>query len=122
MDFKEVFETVTEQKTAKLVGSGDLAVYATPAMAALMERAAMELAAPLLEKGETTVGCELNIKHLAATPVGATVCAKAILKHRDGKMICFALEAYCGDKKIGEGEHVRAVVNSDKFMQRLSGN
>ncbi len=120
-DYVETVEVVTEDKTAKAVGSGDLEVYATPSMAALMEKAALECAAKTLEPGETTVGCELNIKHLAATPVGASVGAVARLKNRDGKLLRFEVEAYCGDTKIGEGEHLRAIVNAQRFMERVKG-
>ncbi len=117
--YKEVSQTVTEQNTAIALGSGDLAVYSTPSMAALMERAAMECAKPLLNEGETTVGCELNIKHLAPTPMGVSVTASAELKHRDGRQFCFVVKAFVGEQVIGEGEHVRVAVNADKFMSRL---
>ncbi len=115
----EASQVVTDKNTAIALGSGDLAVYSTPSMAALMEHAAMECAKPLLNEGETTVGCELNIKHLAATSVGQEVKATAELKHRDGRQFCFAVTAFVGEQKIGEGEHVRVAVNVEKFMSKL---
>ena len=109
---------VEKEDTAQSVGSGDLLVYATPCMAALMEGAACEAIAAGLAEGETTVGTELNIKHISATPVGLEVRAEAEVTGVDGKVITFALTAYDEAGKIGEGTHTRVLVKSQKFLER----
>ena len=88
-----VTENVTLQNTALYVGSGSLNVYATPAMLALIERAACEAIAPILSEGETTVGTLLNVEHLAATPVGMNVSATAELISREGRKFVFEVSA-----------------------------
>ena len=85
---------VEREDTAKEVGSGDLLVYATPCMAALMEGAACEAISGALKDTETTVGMELNIQHTSATPVGLDVRAEAEVTAVDGKVITFAITAY----------------------------
>ena len=113
-----VNEVVTEQNTALSVGSGSLKVYATPAMLALIEKAACEAVSTLLNEGETTVGTLLNVKHLAATPIGMKVSATAELAERDGRKFVFNVTAYeeCGI--IGEGTHERFLVFSEKFTEK----
>lgn len=109
---------VEREDTALEVGSGSLLVYATPAMAAMMEAAACEAVAPGLAETETTVGIELNIKHLSATPVGMEVRAEAEVTAVDGKIITLELKAFDEAGLIGEGTHKRAVVTSQKFLDR----
>lgn len=109
---------VEKEDTAQSVGSGDLLVYATPCMAALMEGAACEAIAAGLAEGETTVGTELNIKHISATPVGLEVRAEAEVTGVEGKVITFALTAYDEAGKIGEGTHTRVMVKAQKFLER----
>ena len=109
---------VEREDTALEVGSGSLLVYATPAMAAMMEAAACEAIASGLTETETTVGIELNLKHLSATPVGLEVRAEAEVTAVEGKIISFHIEAFDESGKIGEAEHKRALVNSEKFLQR----
>ena len=109
---------VEREDTALEVGSGSLLVYATPAMAAMMEAAACEAIASGLTETETTVGIELNLKHLSATPVGLEVRAEAEVTAVEGKIISFHIEAFDEAGKIGEAEHKRALVNSEKFLQR----
>ena len=112
-------ETLCEREdTAQEVGSGSLLVYATPCMAAMMEAAACEAIAKGLSDTETSVGIELNIKHLAATPVGLEVRAEAEVTGVEGKVISFDLKAYDEAGLIGEGTHKRAVVNSQKFLEK----
>ncbi len=113
-----VSETVTEQNTAISVGSGSLAVYATPAMLALIEKAACEAIALLLSEGETTVGTLLNVNHLAATPVGMAVSATAELVERDGRKFVFAVTASDECGIIGEGTHERFLVYSERFTEK----
>ena len=112
-------DTLVERSdTAAEVGSGSLLVYATPCMAAMMEAAACEAVAPGLSDAETTVGIELNIRHISATPVGMEVRAEAIVTAVEGKIISFELKAYDEAGLIGEGTHKRAVVGSEKFLER----
>lgn len=109
------------EDTALEVGSGSLLVYATPCMAAMMEAAACEAIARGLADGETTVGIELNIKHLSATPVGLEVRAEAEVTAVEGNIISFDLRAYDEAGLIGEGTHKRAVVNSQRFLEKAYG-
>ncbi len=113
-----VTETVTENNTALSVGSGSLKVYATPAMLALMEKAACEAIKELLGDGETTVGTNLNVNHVAATPVGMQVTATAELVSRDGREFTFKLTASDEKGLIGEGTHKRFCVLSDRFTEK----
>ena len=109
---------VEKEDTALEVGSGSLRVYATPCMAALMEGAACEALEGILPEEKTTVGTELNIKHLAATPVGMEVRAEAEVIEVDGNTITFAVSAYDEAGKIGEGIHKRAVVTTQRFLDK----
>lgn len=113
-----VNETVTDLNTAKSVGSGSLAVYATPAMLALIEKAACVALEGALNEGETSVGTLLNVKHLAATPVGMQVSATAELVERDGRKLVFKVSASDECGLIGEGMHERFVVYSEKFTDK----
>ena len=114
----EVFSFVEREDTAQEVGSGDLLVYATPCMAALMEGAACEAIAETLSDTQTTVGTLLNIEHLSATPVGMDVRAEAEVTAVEGKVITFALRAYDESGEIGKGIHKRVIVNSQKFLEK----
>ncbi len=114
----ETANLVEREDTALEVGSGSLLVYATPCMAALMEAAACEAIEAGLAEGETTVGIELNLKHLSATPVGLEVRASAEVTAVEGKIISFAIEAFDEAGKIGEATHKRALVNSQRFLDK----
>ena len=114
----EVATLVETSDTALEVGSGSLRVYATPCMAALMEGAACEALDGCLGEDMTTVGIELNLKHLAATPVGMEVRAEAEVTAVEGKIITFSITAFDEAGKIGEAEHKRAIVNCQKFLDR----
>ena len=109
---------VEREDTAAEVGSGDLLVYATPCMAALMEGAACEAIAPALAEGTTSVGTMLNLEHLSATPVGLEVRAEAEVTAVEGKVITFALRAFDEAGEIGRGTHKRVIVNSQKFLDK----
>lgn len=113
-----VNDIVTNNNTAVSVGSGSLAVYATPAMLALIEKAACVALKGVLNEGETSVGTLLNVKHIAATPVGMKVSATAELIERDGRRLVFNVTANDECGLIGEGTHERFVVNSEKFIQK----
>lgn len=110
---------VVDGNTAEYIGSGDMAVLATPAMVALMENAAMLAVAKELGEGETTVGSMISTSHLKPSKVGATVLAVAELVEVDGRKLTFKIAAYDGETLIGEGEHVRFVVNREKFVSKL---
>ncbi|MBR3629680.1 MAG: thioesterase family protein [Oscillospiraceae bacterium] len=114
----EVSVTVTADKLASAVGSGSLDVFATPMMAALMEQAACEAAAPFLEEGETTVGTELSIRHTAATPQGMTVTARAELLSANGRELTLRVSASDTAGEIGSGTHKRFVVDAERFRKK----
>ena len=114
----EVSALVEREDTAAEVGSGSLLVYATPCMVALMEGAACEALAACLPEEKTTVGIELNIAHLSATPVGLEVRAEAEVTAVDGSIITFTVTAYDETGKIGEGTHKRAIVSSQRFLDK----
>ena len=110
---------VTDAVTALQMGSGDLAVLATPAMMALMENAAMLAVKEELPEGSTTVGGHIASSHLKPSKVGDTITAQAEVTKVDGKKIEFKVAAYCGDTLLGEGTHLRFIVDREKFMSRL---
>ena len=114
----EVSTLVEREDTAKEVGSGDLLVYATPCMVALMEGAACEAIADALPDTQTTVGTALNIEHLSATPVGLEVRAEAEVTAVEGKVITFCITAFDEAGEIGKGTHKRVIVNSQKFLDK----
>ena len=114
----EVGTLVEREDTAKEVGSGDLLVYATPCMVALMEGAACEAIAEALNETPTTVGIALNIEHISATPVGMDVRAEAEVTAVEGKVITFAVRAFDEVGEIGNGTHKRVIVSSQKFLDK----
>ena len=114
----EVGTLVEREDTAKEVGSGSLLVYATPCMVALMEGAACEAIADALSDSQTTVGIELNIQHISATPVGLEVRAEAEVTAVEGKVITFCVKAFDEAGEIGRGTHKRAIVNTQKFLEK----
>ncbi len=115
----ESVATVGDWNTAIGMGSGDLPVFATPAMAALMENAAMMAVAEHLPAGATTVGTEIGVSHVKASPVGARITASAELVEVDGRRLVFAVRAWDERGTIGEGSHTRFVVDRDRFMSKL---
>ncbi len=110
---------VTDKITAREMGSGDMPVLATPAMVALMENAAMMAVAGMLDEGETTVGSMVNTTHLRPSAVGAEISAKATLIDVDGRKLTYHVIAMDGDNVIGEGEHIRFIVDRDRFMKKI---
>jgi predicted thioesterase len=101
------------------MGSGSVAVYATPAMVALMESAAVAALAPVLDEGESSVGIAIEIKHLAATPLGQRVRARAEVVEVDGRQVTFQVQAWDESELIGKGTHTRYVIDVARFMQRV---
>lgn len=111
--------TVTESVTARVVGSGDLPVLATPMMMALMENAAMLAVSNELPEGSTTVGGYIQSTHLKPSKIGDEVRVIAEVVNVEGKKIEFKVAAYSGDTLLGEGSHIRYIVEREKFMSRL---
>lgn len=113
-------EIVTNDKTAAAMGSGTLAVYATPAMIALMEKTAMCSVAKELSENEATVGTKLEISHLAACGLGTKVSCESELVEIDRKRLVFNVTAYDGETVIGQGKHERFIIDTVKFMGKLN--
>jgi len=114
----EKTETVTDKNTADVYGSGGLAVYSTPAMIALMEGAALFAVQSFLPDGWTTVGTEVNVKHISSCPPGMKVRARAKLISVDGRALSYKIEAFDEAGKIGEGTHGRYIIETDKFLAK----
>ena len=111
---------VTNLNTAAAVASGGVPVFGTPMMIALMESAALQLAAQYIEEGQTTVGVRIEVSHTAATPVGMQVEATAKLEKIEGKILTFSMTAADEAGPIGEGMQQRAIVNEQKFIERAN--
>ncbi len=110
--------TVTEDMTAKAMGSGELYVYATPCMIALMENTAYKSVSKFLQDGQSTVGTLINVKHTSATPMGMEVVCESKLVEIDRKRLVFEVKAYDKAGCIGEGIHERFIIDSQKFMEK----
>lgn len=111
--------TVAENNIAKTMKSGALAVFATPAMCALMEEAACAAVNSCMEEGMGTVGISLNISHDRATAMGETVTATAVLTAVEGRKLVYSVEAKDSKGIIGKGTHERFIINNEKFMSKL---
>ncbi len=110
---------VAEEHTAPRVGSGKVHVLATPVMINLIEAAALAAVEPLLPPGHQSLGTLLNVRHIAATPVGMKVFAVAALESIEGRTLRFRVEARDEKERIGDGAHERVVVNVEKFDARV---
>ncbi len=110
---------VSQSNSAKTLGSGDIDVFATPAMVALMENAAMLAVASVLPEGSATVGTQMNTSHIKASPIGATITASAELTEVEGRKLTFAVKAWDEKGVIGEGVHTRFVVDRERFLSKL---
>ncbi len=111
---------VSEKDTATSYGSGLVAVYATPALVGLMEKAAVKALEGHLPAGQTTVGGRIDVRHLAATPVGMRVHARAELVEIQGRKLTFRVEAWDEVDKVGEAAHERFIVEQEKFMGQVN--
>ncbi|HIX18712.1 MAG TPA: thioesterase family protein [Candidatus Gemmiger faecavium] len=109
---------VTPETTAANLGSGALEVFATPAMIALIEKAAWQSVQPMLEEGCGTVGTALRVRHLSATAVGMEVVAKTELREIDGRRLVFKVEVRDAKGIVGDGEHERFIVKNDSFLKK----
>jgi len=114
----ESHATVDASMLASALGSGAIQVLSTPSMIALMENAAAQAVERVLPPGQTTVGTRLDVRHLAATPVGLEVRARAELREVDGRKLTFTVEAFDSQEKIGEGTHERMVVDPSRLIAR----
>ena len=110
---------VSAANTAATLGSGDMDVFATPAMVALMENAAMLAVRDHLPEGSATVGTQISTSHLKASPLGASIPASAELVEVDGRRLTFAVKAWDEKGTIGEGTHTRFVVDRERFLSKL---
>ena len=119
----QVDQAVTEALTASAVGSGGLAVFGTPFMAAMMENAALTCLQTFLEETQGSVGISLNITHDAPTPVGMQVWAEAEITavSENGKLVDFAVRAWDEKGPIGQGTHTRAVIHNERFLAKCNG-
>ncbi|MBQ2703114.1 MAG: thioesterase family protein [Alistipes sp.] len=110
---------VVLENCAVTAGSGDLEVFATPAMVALMENAAMNAVAATLPEGSTTVGAEMNVTHIKPSGIGAKVSATAVLTAVEGRKLTFTVGASDEGGMIGEGVHIRYIVDRARFMEKI---
>jgi fluoroacetyl-CoA thioesterase len=116
----EVRHVVDASMLASALGSGTLDVFATPALVALMENAAIQALEGHLTPEQTSVGVRVDIRHLAATPPGVEVGARAELVEVDGRRLVFRVEAFDSHERIGEGSHERAVVDPQRLLARAN--
>jgi len=112
--------TVNESNTASAMQSGSLPVFATPALVAVMERAACKCLADCLEQGQTSVGSGISVEHTAASPMGAEITATATIEHVSGRKMEFAVTAVDRAGEIGKGKHTRVIVDAERFMKRMA--
>ncbi|MGB9775876.1 MAG: thioesterase family protein [Anaerolineae bacterium] len=115
----EAERMVTEDWSAPVMGSGTVPVLATPALVALMEQAAIRALEGRLPAGQTSVGVRIDVRHLAATPIGMRVRARATLVAVEGRRLTFQIEAWDDGEKVGEATHERMMVNPERFMERV---
>ncbi|MCC7207552.1 MAG: thioesterase family protein [Anaerolineae bacterium] len=111
--------TASEEHSARHLGSGGVRVFATPAMIALMEGAAVAAIDPLLPAGQASVGIEIHVRHLAATPLGQKVRARAEITAVEGRQITFRVQAWDERDLIGEGTHTRFIIDLDRYWARV---
>ncbi len=111
---------VVEQRLAPAVGSGIAPVFASPMLIALMEAAAVDCVEAQLPEGHQTLGVHLDVTHASPTPLGFTVTATATLKAVEGRKLTFDVVASDGIDQIGSGSHTRVVVDTARFMARLT--
>ena len=110
-----IHKTVEKKDTATAYGSGDVEVFATPSMIALMEETALKSVQPYLEEQQTTVGFEVNIRHFKATRCGEEVVCKSILSDVKKRKLTFKVEVFHNEETIGDGSHIRYIVSKDDF-------
>lgn len=112
--------TVTKELCAGNIGSGELDVFATPALVALAEETAWKSVSPFLEEGQGTVGTKINISHVSATPVGMKVTCESELTETDRRRLVFNIKAYDEAGLIGEGTHERFIIDNERFLEKAN--
>lgn len=112
---------VSEKNTAMAFASGGVEVFATPMMIGMMEKASLSAVDSFLPEGYATVGTQVNVSHISATPLGMKVWAKAELIKIKGKALTFKVEAFDEVEKIGEGTHDRFIISLEKFIEKTNG-
>ena len=113
-------QTVTPAMSAARVGSGLVDVFATPMLVALVEQTCYESVLPHLDEGQGTVGTLVNVSHLSATPIGKRVWCDSELTEVDRRRLVFSVKAYDEAGLIGEGTHERFVIDTEKYMAKIS--
>ena len=113
--------TVRDEDTASTIGSGSLAVLATPIMIAAAEQACADLVQPLLDEGMSTVGTRLDIRHLAPTPVGMKYRVDCELSAVNGRVLSFNVLINDERERVGEGTHERVIINEERFLKKALG-
>ncbi len=113
--------TVRDEDTASTIGSGSLAVLATPVMIAAAEQACADLVQPLLDEGMSTVGTRLDIRHLAPTPVGMKYRVDCELTAVNGRVLSFNVVINDERERVGEGTHERVIINEERFLKKALG-
>lgn len=118
----QIEQTVTDQLTAAVAGSGALPVFGTPFMIAMMENAALTCLQTGLEEGQGSVGVHMDVSHEAPTPVGMKVTAEAEIYaiSENGKMVDFKVKAWDEKGQIGQGVHTRAIINNERFLSKCN--
>ena len=111
---------VTEDRTAKAMGSGELPVFATPAMIALVEETCWKSVADELESGQGTVGTMLDVRHVSATPVGMKVWCESELVGVDGRKLTFSVKVFDEAGLVGEGTHERFIIDNKRFLEKAA--
>jgi fluoroacetyl-CoA thioesterase len=115
----EVVRLVEERFTAFHIGSETIKVLSTPSMIGFMERASLELVQPYLAEGQTTVGTLVNVRHLAATPMGQAVRVISEVVEVEGRRLVFHVEVWDAQEKAGEGLHERFVIDMERYLKRV---
>jgi fluoroacetyl-CoA thioesterase len=118
---QELSIVVTPDRTAKHLETGSASVLSTPSMVWLVEHNAQTLAQEHLPEGQTTVGVEVFVRHLAPTPLGMKVTARVRIEEVDGRRIVFSAEIFDEKEKVGEGRHVRVIVDQARFLEKVKG-
>lgn len=114
-------QIVRDEDTASTIGSGSLAVLATPVMIAAAEQACANLVQPFLDEGMSTVGTHLDIRHLAPTPVGMSFRVSCELTEINGRMLKFKVVINDEKERVGEGTHERVIINEERFLKKALG-
>lgn len=114
----ELRHVVSEDLRASHLGSGQVGVLSTPSMIMLMEAASMACVQPRLPEGSTTVGYVVNIRHLGPSAIGSEVVVRSTVEEFDGRKVRFKVECRDGNRLVGSGEHVRAVIDTSSFLEK----